>query len=157
MSILRISAKSSQATNQLEDPSDDPSNQQFHPPTTRSKLRDLYGFLTKKQQKNNISFPPKKIWDLNLCLIPRLIKVQKPHLMKPNLILLLLFDPLTKPPNTKKKVWAVPTGAGAGFTSPSMWETSSKTSLWPVTIPDFRSKNHPCRLEEEILLKGWKN
>ena len=94
------------------------------PPNNTIKTERFVRFSNQKQQKNNISFPPKVRWDVNLCHIPRLIKIQKPHFMKPNLILLLLFDPLTNHQTPKKK-WAVPTGAGAGFTSPSPYRTSA--------------------------------
>ena len=113
------------------------------PPTTRSKLRDLYGFLTKNNEKNNISFPPKIRWDLNLCVIPSLIKVQKPHLMKPNLDPSPSVRPTDKPPPTPKKKWAVPHRCWSWFHL--------------TILPDFRSKNHPCRLEEEIRLKVFFN
>jgi len=48
--------------------------------------------------------------------------------------------PTDKPPNTKKKM----------SRSHRCWSWFHLT----ITVPDFRSKNHPCRLEEEILLKS---
>ena len=91
-----------QATNQLEDPSDDPSNQQSHPPTTRSKLRDLYGFLTKNNKKQHIISTQSKMRRESM---PH----SKVNQNSETSFYEAKFDPspsvrpTDKPPNTKKK------------------------------------------------------
>ena len=159
-----------------------PIQSEISPPNNTIKTVKFVRFSNQKQRKNNISFPPQKKWDLHLCLIPRLIKVQKPRLI-------MRLDPSPKVFITKnsfcsthwqttrqdKTTWAVPTGAGAGFTSPSWWneitcggyrwfhdQTSADAMrrkhvgkhLCDLSPYRTSAANHPCRLEEEILQKG---
>lgn len=125
------------------------------PPNNTVKTERFVRFSNQKQRKNNISFPPKKKMRLESMPRSKVNQSSETSFNEAKLDPSPSVRPTDKPPNTKKKTWAVPTGAGAGFTSPSFCGMKSLCGFSPVTVPDFRSKIIHADWKKISLKKGF--